>query len=580
MRMKVTFFGAAETVTGSCFLVEGGGKKFLVDCGMFQGKEEELNEKPFGFDVNSIDFMVLTHAHIDHSGRIPKLVKEGYTGPIYSTKATADLCSILLPDSGHIHEMEAEWQNRKRMRAGKESIEPLYTAEDAVLSLENFHYLFYDDILNVNEDIAIRFRDAGHILGSSIAEIWVKEDGKTVKLVFSGDIGQKNQPILRDPTIIEEADYVFIESTYGNRLHEDVADRVAMLHAIIDKTIDRGGNVVIPSFAVGRTQELLYHLNNLKEDREHEYLKGIKVFIDSPLAISATRIFQDNPQCFDEEALKLLKSGDNPFEFDQLYFTRTSEESIRINEEKKGAVIISASGMCNAGRIKHHLKHNLWRPESSVVFVGYQAEGTLGRIIKNGAKSVKIFEEEISVLAEIQSIEGFSGHADRDGLLEWLEGFTQKPKKVFIVHGEPDSSSEFAETVRKRIGIETVIPKLGQTVEITPDRVNLFEDKRVKVQGAKEIAEKMKERQDRTREEGEEKSGKTLEKDIILDASLPELNELTVKIMQVKVNFMEFMDVLYDDIASGKVDLDEARHLLIEIDRVLKQDKKDEKTAS
>ncbi|MBA1337117.1 MAG: Metallo-beta-lactamase family protein, RNA-specific [Firmicutes bacterium] len=532
--MKVTFLGAAETVTGSCFLVEGGGKRFLVDCGMFQGKEEKMNEQPFEFDITSIDFMLLTHAHIDHSGRIPKLVKEGYGGPIYTTKATADLCSILLPDSGHIQEMEIEWQNRKRMRAGKEPIEPLYTAEDAQLSLKNFQHMFYDDVFELDDNISFRFRDAGHILGSSIIEIWLKENGGTIKLVFSGDLGQKNQPILRDPTVIEDADYVFIESTYGNRLHEDTDNRVEMLNAIISRTVGRGGNVVIPSFAVGRTQELLYHLNILKEDKEHNYLKGVKVFIDSPLAISATKIFQDNPQCYDAQTLQLLKSGDNPFEFDKLYFIRTSEDSMKINEEKGGAVIISASGMCDAGRIKHHLKHNLWRKESSIVFVGYQAEGTLGRIIKDGAEKVKIFGEEIRILAEIEDIQGFSGHADRDGLLEWLNGFTSKPKKIFVVHGEQDSARDFAETIRERTGIEAVVAKLGQTVQIGMNTAA--------VAGG----------------------------DTKFDMGSPGLSEVTVRIMQVKVDFMEAMDALYDKITAGEITADEAKNVLDEIKKAIR----------
>lgn len=524
--MKVTFLGAAETVTGSCFLVEGGGKKFLVDCGMFQGKEEKMNEQPFEFDVKSIDFMLLTHAHIDHSGRIPKLVKEGYGGPIYSTKATADLCSILLPDSGHIQEMEIEWQNRKRMRAGKEPVEPLYTAEDAQLSLENFQYMFYNDVFEVDGSISFRFRDAGHILGSSIIEIWLKENGETIKLVFSGDLGQKNQPILMDPTVIEDADFVFIESTYGNRLHEDIGDRVEKLNALISRTVDRGGNVVIPSFAVGRTQELLYHLNLLKEDKEHNFLKGVKVFIDSPLAISATKIFQDNPQCYDAETLQLLKSGDNPFEFDKLFFTQTAEDSMKINEEKEGSVIISASGMCDAGRIKHHLKHNLWRKEASIVFVGYQAEGTLGRIIKDGVEKVKIFGEEIRIQADIEDIQGFSGHADRDGLLEWLNGFKSKPKKIFVVHGEQDSARDFAALIREKIGIEAAVAKLGQTVEIGPNTAAVAVGETKPYMG------------------------------------LTGENKVTVRIMQAKVDFMEAMDELYDKISSGEITADEAGNIL------------------
>jgi len=536
--MKVTFLGAARTVTGSCFLVETKNKRFLVDCGMFQGREENSNEMPFKFDVNSVDFMVLTHAHIDHSGRIPKLVKEGYLGPIYCTKATYDLCSILLPDSGHIHELEVEWKNRKRARAGKALLEPLYTAEEAQQSLKYFKYVFYDDIFKIDDNITIKFRDAGHILGSSMIEIWIEEDDSNTKLVFSGDLGQKNQPILRDPTIIEDADYVFVESTYGSRVHEEQGDRVDKLFSMIDKTVKRGGNVVIPSFAVGRTQELLYHINNLKEDKEHQYLKGVKVFIDSPLAISATKIFQDNPQCYDEETLKLLKSGDNPFEFDDLYFTRSTAESMEINKIKGGAVIISASGMCNAGRIKHHLKYNLWRPECSVLFVGYQAEGTLGRVIKDGAKKVKILGEEIGVLAEVDYIEGFSGHADRDGLMEWLEGFTSKPKKIFIVHGEADSSEAFARQIKERLGIETVIPKLGQTVDIKGKHMKEVESKAVSLSE---------------------------------DAAI--LNEIITRIMQVKTEFMELMEEIQDNVESGEFNLQEAKKSIEKIDEFLQKEK-------
>ncbi len=539
--MKVTFLGAAEIVTGSCYLIETGKKNFLVDCGLFQGKEEELNERPFEFDVSSIDFMILTHAHIDHSGRIPKLVKEGFSGPVYCTKATADLCSIMLPDSGHIQEMETEWQNRKRLRAGRELIKPLYTAEDAVQALQYFQQLYYGDVLEIDDNISIRLMDAGHILGSSIVEIWIKERGETIKLVFSGDLGQNNQPILRDPDTIKEADYLFVESTYGNRLHEKFEDRVEKLHEIIDKTVKRGGNVIIPSFAIGRTQELLYHLNELKEDPSNRFLEGVKVFIDSPLAISATKIFQDNPQCFDENTVKLLKSGDNPFEFDDLYFTRKAEESMEINKIKGGAVIISASGMCDAGRVKHHLKYNLWRPQASVVFVGYQAVGTLGRLIEDGAKEVKILGDEIGISAEIYRIEGFSGHADRDGLLKWISAFTVKPKKVFMVHGEKDSAEELAKYAAEKLGFETVIPQMGETIDI-------------------ELS-------------GAVSTGRRETKKAVLKTEAPEINELTLRIMQMKVQFMEAMDSINKSITSGEINMKEAKQIIEEIERVLDEEK-------
>ena len=397
--MKVTFLGAVKTVTGSNFLVEGAGKKFLVDCGMYQGSSalEEKNDDAFDFNISEIDFMVLTHAHIDHSGRIPKLYNDGYRNPIIATKATCDLCSIMLPDSGHIQEMEIEWRNRKRKREGKQELLPLYTAEDAIKCLEIFKPVKYDEIIEIDENIKLRFNDAGHMLGSSIIEIWVTENEKTEKIVFTGDLGNNDIPLLSSPTMIESADYLVMESTYGNRLHVRNDSKAELFLNIVSETIDKGGSVVIPSFAVGRTQEILYELNKLKEKTDdEEFIKKYKklmqtpVYVDSPLAISATEVFNENKDLFDYDVQEAIKRGDNPLEFPGLKFTRTAEESKQLNEMSEPSIIISASGMCDVGRIKHHLKHNLWNPNSTILFVGYQAPGTLGRKIVDGAKKVKI----------------------------------------------------------------------------------------------------------------------------------------------------------------------------------------------
>ena len=474
--MKISFLGATKIVTGSNFLIETKNTKFLIDCGMFQGNKSinRMNYEPFGFDPKKIDFMVLSHAHIDHSGRIPKLVKEGFNGDIYCTKATADLCSIMLPDSGHIQEMENEWDNRKRKRSGEKLREPLYTVKEAEESLRYFRPVLYDQKIEVNEEIVLRFRDAGHILGSSIIELWIKEDNKKAKLVFSGDLGRKDRPILRDPSLIEETDYLIIESTYGNRLHPPSKDDAKKLISIINTTARRGGNVVIPSFAVERAQDIIYELNKYYTEyikNEDQVFLKVPVYIDSPLTVSATEIFLRNPDCFDEESLKLIKIGNNPLDFPNLKFTKTTEESKQLNIIKESKVIISASGMCTAGRIKHHLKHNLWRRESSIVFVGYQAEGTLGRRIKEGEKVVKIFGEEIRVNAEIYSLEGFSGHADRDGLMWWMRSFKNKPKKIFIVHGEEQSTKEISKRIEEELKIKTHIPELGESLFIEGEKV-------------------------------------------------------------------------------------------------------------
>ena len=470
--MNITFLGATKTVTGSNFLLEGAGKKILVDCGLYQGKakEERENYEDFAYDVHDIDFILLTHAHIDHSGRIPKLYVAGYRGPIYATKATCDLCAIMLPDSGHIQEMENVWQNKKRARVGKKELPPLYTAQDAIDCLEIFRPVSYDEIIDLDENISVRFNDAGHMLGSSIIEVWVKEDGETKKIVFTGDLGNNDIPLLDSPTMIETADYLVMESTYGGRLHMRNDDKANLFLNIVSETLDKGGTVVIPSFAVGRTQEILYELNNLKDTQEGEDFKKkyatlmkAPVYVDSPLAISATEIFKENANLFDEETQAVIESGDNPLEFPGLQFTRTADESKALNEKNESSIIISASGMCEVGRIKHHLKHHLWDPNSTILFVGYQAPGTLGRRIVDGEKRVKIFGEEIAVNARIEYIEGYSGHADQEWLMNFVYSFITKPKHIFLVHGEPTGQEILKSKIVDEIGLPVTIPEYGQT---------------------------------------------------------------------------------------------------------------------
>ena len=476
--MKITFLGATKTVTGSNYLVEGAGKKFLVDCGMWQGNSEleEENLQEFEFNPADIDFMLLTHAHIDHSGRIPKLYNEGFKNKIYAHKATCDLCALMLPDSGHIQEMEIGWKNKKRIRKGLEPREPLYTAEDAARCLEIFEAVKYDEIIEIDENIHVRFNDAGHMLGSSIIELWVKEDGKEVKTVFTGDLGNNDIPLLDSPTMIESTDFLVMESTYGNRLHIRNDEKAELFLKIVSETLDKGGSVVIPSFAVGRTQEILYELNKLKEKKddeeflkEYETLMKAPVYVDSPLAISATEVFKENTDLFEDEIKEEILRGDNPLEFPGLKFTLTSDESKALNEDPTPSIIISASGMCEVGRIKHHLKHNLWNPKNTILFVGYQAPGTLGYSIVNGAKTVKIFGEEIAVNARIEYIEGYSGHADQEWLMNFVYSFIDKPKHIFLVHGEEESQNVLQEKIINETGINTVIPTFGETYELNDE---------------------------------------------------------------------------------------------------------------
>ena len=475
--MHIHFYGASKVVTGSNYLITTDKYKILIDCGLFQGSDEleKLNEEPFAYDPKEIDFLILSHAHIDHSGRIPKLVKDGFKGKIFCTKATKDLAEIMLMDSGHIQESDVEWENKKLSRAGKPLLSPLYTVEDAIISLKHFDGVLYNQKIDINSNITIRFKDAGHILGSSIVELWINENQDTVKIVFSGDLGTKNKPLLRDPEFVEEADYLILESTYGNRNHENIEMRTEHLMNIIHETVSNGGTVIIPSFAVGRTQELIYEIRNYYKTHGdiEEYLK-IPIYIDSPMAISATEIFKRNTDSFDQETKEIILSGDNPLDFENLFFVRGHEESIRLNQVDYPKVIISASGMCTAGRIRHHLKHNLWKKKNSVIFVGYQANGTLGRILQEGVKKVKLLGEEIAVLAKIHTIEGFSGHADQRDLMNWLSNFKKKPKKIFLVHGEEESTKALSDLIQKTEKIHTIIPAIGYGFKIEDDVLKAY----------------------------------------------------------------------------------------------------------
>ena len=459
--MKIKFCGAANGVTGSCHLLTIGEHKILLDCGQFQGGKtmEALNFEEFPFDPAEIECVILSHAHIDHCGRIPLLIKRGFKGDIYCSDATAQLLDIMLKDSGYIHEKEAEWKNKKALRAGKPLVEPLYTYNDSLDALKYIKPVLYDQLIEINESLKVVFNDAGHILGSSIIELFATEDGSTSKIVFSGDLGVIGRPILRDPKIIKKADAVIMETTYGNRLHPANKDSIDDLIDIVLKTVKRGGTVVIPSFAVGRTQELIYEFNKFYAKRPElkDELEKISVYIDSPMATNATEVFKENAQVYDDEARDFLMRGDNPLDFPGLKFTKTTQESQFLNIDNSPKIIISASGMCEAGRIRHHLKHNLWNPKSSIVFVGYQAEGTLGCMLIEGVKDVTLFGESIHVNAEIYNLEGFSGHADRDGLTQWLQGFEAKPKQLFLVHGEMQAKYDFAEHVKNTIGINPIV---------------------------------------------------------------------------------------------------------------------------
>ncbi len=447
--MKLEFIGADHEVTGSCHYMEVGEKKFCVDIGMEQG-EDLFENQEIPVNPSEIDFILLTHAHIDHTGLLPMLFARGFRGQVYATKATVELSQIMLRDSAHIQQFEAEWRNRKAKRSGEVAYEPLYTMEDALGAIRLLVSCGYDTVIKISDEVSIRFTDVGHLLGSSSIEVFAREDGEERTVVFSGDIGNSNKPILRNPVYTKAADYVVMESTYGDRLHgEEAPDYVGELADIIEDTFKRGGNVVIPCFAVGRTQEMLYFLRQIKEQERVKSVPDFEVYVDSPLAVEATSIFGKNvQQCFDDEARELVEKGINPIGFNGLKLSITSDDSKAINFDLQPKVILSASGMCEAGRIRHHLKHNLWRPESTIVFVGYQTRGTLGRALLEGAETVKLFGEQIEVKAKIVKIAGISGHADKNGLLKWINSFTERPpKRVFVVHGEDRVCEEFTRTL-------------------------------------------------------------------------------------------------------------------------------------
>ena len=481
--MKLTFVGAAHEVTGSCHFLQVAGKNVLVDCGMEQGPD--LYENPgLPISATEVDYVFLTHAHIDHSGMLPKLAKDGFKGQIFTTYATADLCDIMLRDSAHIQEFEAEWRNRKGRRAGKPEYEPVYEMQDALNAIELLVPCQYGERITICEGIQIRFTDVGHLLGSASIEVWATEDGVTKKIVFSGDIGNTCQPLIKDPEYLHHADYIVMESTYGDRSHGEKPDYVKLLSEIIQETFDRGGNLVIPSFAVGRTQEMLYFIRQIKADGLVYGHDGFKVYVDSPLANEATTIFSEHQyDCFDEEAMELIKKGINPISFPGLKISVTSDDSKSINYDEEPKVIISASGMCDAGRIKHHLKHNLWNEKNTILFVGYQAVGTLGRALIEGAADVKLFGEPVHVAAHICQMPGISGHADVNGLLDWAKAFEEKPQKVFVTHGDDTVTEIFAKRLTDELGYDTMAPFSGTVYDLADD-VCLYEAKGVKIQKA------------------------------------------------------------------------------------------------
>lgn len=478
--MKIAFYGAAHEVTGSCTVVTALGKKIMIDCGMEQGPDIYENvELPIS--PSQIDYLLLTHAHIDHSGKIPALTKEGFNGNIYCTTATEKLCNIMLLDSAHIQEFEAQWRNRKAKRAGKELYSPLYTADDVSAALKQFVGCEYEREYSLCEGITVRFTDAGHLLGSACISLTVREKGIEETIVFSGDLGNVNRPLIKDPQTPQKADYVVIESTYGNRIHPERIHYIEQLSKIINETFSKGGNLVIPSFAVGRTQELLYLLRIIKEKGLVSKYPNFPIYVDSPLATEATEIYSGElSDYYDDETLEFLKSGINPIKLPNLRLAVTSDDSMKINRDHTPKIIISASGMCEAGRIRHHLKHNLWSPENTILFVGYQAEGTLGRAIVDGADTVKLFGETVQIKARIEQMQGISGHADQEILLNWLAKFKITPKTVFINHGSDTVCDEFAETIKNRFNTQAIAPYNGAEYDLT-DGVCLKEGNKNKI---------------------------------------------------------------------------------------------------
>ena len=479
--MKITFIGATHEVTGSCYYLEAAGKKFLVDCGMEQGPDYYEN-KDIPVPPGELDFVLLTHAHMDHSGNLPAIYAKGFKGPVYATEATCNLCDIMLRDSAHIQMFEAEWRNRKAKRQGKPEFVPAYTMEDALGVIRNFVGCPYETGIILGEGLRVKFIDAGHLLGSSSIEVNICEAGVEKTIVFSGDIGNKNQPLIKDPAYFRKADYVVMESTYGDRSHGERPDYVRLLADVIQETFDRGGNVVIPSFAVGRTQEMLYFIRQIKAEGLIHGHDNFKVFVDSPLANEATNIFGIHKyDCFDDEALELIRKGINPLSFPGLKISVTSEDSKAINFDDDCKVIISASGMCDAGRIKHHLKHNLWREDSTILFVGYQAVGTPGRALLEGTQEIKLFGEPVHVAAKICRMPGISGHADVNGLVDWIKAFEVKPQKVFVTHGEDPVTELFAARLRDGMNYDAYAPFSGTEFDLAEGEF-LYEAEGVKIQ--------------------------------------------------------------------------------------------------
>lgn len=479
--MKITFIGATHEVTGSCYYLEAAGKKFLVDCGMEQGPDYYEN-KDIPVPPGELDFVLLTHAHMDHSGNLPAIYAKGFKGPVYATEATCNLCDIMLRDSAHIQMFEAEWRNRKAKRQGKPEFVPAYTMEDALGVIRNFVGCPYETGIILGEGLRVKFIDAGHLLGSSSIEVNICEAGVEKTIVFSGDIGNKNQPLIKDPAYFRKADYVVMESTYGDRSHGERPDYVRLLADVIQETFDRGGNVVIPSFAVGRTQEMLYFIRQIKAEGLIHGHDNFKVFVDSPLANEATNIFGIHKyDCFDDEALELIRKGINPLSFPGLKISVTSEDSKAINFDDDCKVIISASGMCDAGRIKHHLKHNLWREDSTILFVGYQAVGTPGRALLEGTQEIKLFGEPVHVAAKICRMPGISGHADVNGLVDWIKAFEVKPQKVFVTHGEDTVTELFAARLRDELNYDAYAPFSGTEFDLAEGEF-LYEAEGVKIQ--------------------------------------------------------------------------------------------------
>lgn len=459
--MKLTFYGSAKEVTGSNMILEAAEKRIMIDCGMFQGSSatKAKNFDGFKYDVKDIDYVLLTHSHIDHSGRIPLLYKKGYTGSVICTKATKDLCDIMLLDSANIQESDTEYKNHKRQRAGLEPLEPLYTTDDANNALKHFVAVQYHDLIKLDDNITVKFSDSGHMLGSSSITVYVNENDKTTVVAFTSDLGKPNTPIINDPQVIQECDYLIMESTYGNKRHAVKEHPEELMFEIIEDTILKGGTVIIPSFSVGRTQEMIYAFNkNIALKKKFSIFNKIPVYVDSPLSTSATEVFMKNTQFFDDEAKQYILKGDNPLDFPNLIFTKSVEESKMLNRDDSPKIIISSSGMCDAGRIRHHLKHNLYKEKTTVLFVGYQANGSLGRILADGAKSVKILGDTIDVRARIEMIDGFSGHADMDDLDNYLSQIKSKPEKIFLVHGEDEQLYPFASRISNTFGIDAVIP--------------------------------------------------------------------------------------------------------------------------